>query len=76
VTPQERRGFWLAAAAGSALVVAFALWQGGGTLQPAAFTLPAKRQSKRVARQNTAYRPSNAPSGQRPATNRPNLWMK
>jgi drug/metabolite transporter (DMT)-like permease len=32
-------GFWLAAAAGSALVVGFALWQGGGTLQLADLAL-------------------------------------
>jgi len=33
------RGFWIAAIAGSGLVVAFALWQGGGTLHPADFAL-------------------------------------
>ena len=32
-------GFWLAAAAGSALVVGFALWQGGGTLHLADLAL-------------------------------------
>ncbi|MBB3211706.1 drug/metabolite transporter (DMT)-like permease [Herbaspirillum sp. Sphag1AN] len=32
-------GFWLAAAAGSAIVVAFALRQGGGSLQPADLAL-------------------------------------
>lgn len=32
-------GFWLAAATGSALVVGFALWQGGGTLQLADLAL-------------------------------------
>ncbi len=33
------RGFWLAALAGSALVVAFALWQGAGTLHVADLAL-------------------------------------
>lgn len=32
-------GFWIAACAGSGLVVAFALWQGGGELHPADFAL-------------------------------------
>lgn len=32
-------GFWLAALAGSAIVIAFALWQGGGALHPADFAL-------------------------------------
>jgi drug/metabolite transporter (DMT)-like permease len=32
-------GFWIAALAGSGLVIAFALWQGGGALQPADFAL-------------------------------------
>jgi drug/metabolite transporter (DMT)-like permease len=32
-------GFWVAAVAGSALVVAFALWQGDGALHPADFAL-------------------------------------
>ncbi|HJV80718.1 DMT family transporter [Noviherbaspirillum sp.] len=32
-------GFWIAAIAGSALVIAFALWQGGGTLHAADFAL-------------------------------------
>jgi len=32
-------GFWIAAFAGSGLVVAFALWQGGGTLHAADFAL-------------------------------------
>lgn len=32
-------GFWLAALAGSGIVIAFALWQGGGELHPADFAL-------------------------------------
>ena len=32
-------GFWIAAIAGSAIVIAFALWQGGGELHPADFAL-------------------------------------
>jgi drug/metabolite transporter (DMT)-like permease len=32
-------GFWIAALAGSALVIAFALWQGGGALHPADLAL-------------------------------------
>ncbi|WP_292934146.1 DMT family transporter [Noviherbaspirillum sp.] len=32
-------GFWIAAIAGSVLVIAFALWQGGGTLHAADFAL-------------------------------------
>jgi drug/metabolite transporter (DMT)-like permease len=32
-------GFWAAALAGSAIVIAFALWQGGGGLHPADFAL-------------------------------------
>jgi drug/metabolite transporter (DMT)-like permease len=32
-------GFWLAALAGSALVIGFALWQGGGEFHPADFAL-------------------------------------
>ncbi len=33
------RGFWIAALLGSAIVVAFAFWQGGGALAPADFAL-------------------------------------
>ncbi len=33
------RGFWIAALAGSAIVIVFALWQGGGALHPADFAL-------------------------------------
>jgi len=32
-------GFWIAALAGSLIVIAFAVWQGGGTLHPADFAL-------------------------------------
>lgn len=32
-------GFWLAAVAGSVIVICFALWQGGGELHPADFAL-------------------------------------
>ncbi len=32
-------GFWVAAIAGSGIVIAFALWQGGGELHPADFAL-------------------------------------
>jgi drug/metabolite transporter (DMT)-like permease len=32
-------GFWIAAIAGSGIVIAFALWQGGGELHPADFAL-------------------------------------
>lgn len=32
-------GFWIAALAGSGIVIAFAVWQGGGTLHPADFAL-------------------------------------
>ena len=32
-------GFWIAALAGSGIVIAFAVWQGGGSLHPADFAL-------------------------------------